>query len=63
MEAELNKARKEASSVLMESRTESLRVAAMEAEMATVKEKYSVLKRRFVDAGRKVGKFVGVTSR
>lgn len=58
-EAEVRQARSAVDKALEESRAEKERREALEADLATLREKYSALKRRFVDAGRKVGVCAG----
>lgn len=53
-EAELRDARAETGAAIEETRTEKEAREALQAELATLREKYSALKRRFVDAGKKV---------
>lgn len=53
-EAELRDARAEIGAAIEETRTEREAREALQAELAALREKYSVLKRRFVDAGKKV---------
>lgn len=53
-EAELSEARSAMANALEESLAEKETREALQAELATLREKYSALKRRFVDAGKKV---------
>lgn len=61
MEVELSEALSATDKALGESLTERARVEAMQGDLANLREKYSTLKRRYVDAGRKVRSGVGVT--
>ena len=54
MEVELSEALSAADKALDQSLTERARVEAMQGDLANLREKYSTLKRRYVDAGRKV---------
>ncbi|CAM9157154.1 unnamed protein product [Hapterophycus canaliculatus] len=53
-EAEVRQARSALDRAVDESRVEKERREALQADLAALREKYSALKRRFVDAGRKV---------
>lgn len=60
MESELSEALEATDKALEESLAERARVEAMQGDLATLRDKYSTLKRRYVDAGRKVRSGVGV---
>lgn len=54
VEAELGEARKGMRDLVGESQAERVRMETMAADLESSREKYSVLKRRYGDAGRKV---------
>lgn len=60
LEAELSEALSATDKALEESQSERARVEALQGDLANLREKYSTLKRRYVDAGRKVRSGVGV---
>lgn len=55
LEAELREARRTIRDLEGDSQAERVRMETAAADLATLREKYSVLKRRYVEAGRKVG--------
>lgn len=54
IEAEVSEARLSMAAALEELQTEKERGGTLQADLTALREKYSALKRRFVDAGRKV---------
>lgn len=54
VEAEMSEARLSMAAALEELQAERERRGALQADLTVLREKYSALKRRFVDAGRKV---------
>lgn len=62
VEVDLSEALSATDKALEESLGERARVEAMLGDLANLREKYSTLKRRYVDAGRKVNSGVGVLS-
>lgn len=54
IEAELTEAQGATGRALEESRTERARTEAIKVDLTTLRDKYSALKRRYADAGRKV---------
>lgn len=54
IEVELSEVRREMEGALEKSRAERVRVETAQADLASLREKFSTLKRRYVDAGRKV---------
>lgn len=63
VEVELSEALSATNKALEESLGERARVEAMQGDLANLREKYSTLKRRYVDAGRKVSSGAGVVPR
>lgn len=63
MEVDLSEALSATDKALEESLAERARVEGMQGDLANLREKYSTLKRRYVDAGRKVSGEVGVVVR
>lgn len=55
VEAELREARRTMRDLEGDSQAERVRMETASADLSTLREKYSVLKRRYVEAGRKVG--------
>lgn len=60
VEVELSEALSATDKALEESLAERARVEAMQGDLANLREKYSTLKRRYLDAGRKVCSGVAV---